>query len=389
MPRREPIRLTLLTGFLGAGKTTLLNRLLRDPAVTNTAVVVNEFGEAAIDPLLVETAVSDGVLALSDGCLCCSVRGELVETLLGLAEGPARSGAAPLDRVIVETTGLADPGPILAALMSHPGLVEAYALDGVVTVVDALSGARNLADQEEARQQVAVADRIVLTKTDLAGAKPAKATAEAVARLNPRAVHVLASDTGSLAERLLGAGLSGSVDAARLATWLGARTAEGEAGGGTAAARSDDYQNDDAPRHAHAHHHHHDGHAHSHTGIRSVSLRHSEPVTWDAVAAFLEILSGTAGDRILRMKGVVDLKELPDQPVVLHGVRGFLHPPARLAAWPQGARRETLIVVIARGLSEDYLGDLFAAFTGAVRTDAPDRAAVEANPLAVPGHRFG
>ncbi|MCB8839287.1 GTP-binding protein [Aurantimonas sp. VKM B-3413] len=378
-----PIRLTLLTGFLGVGKTTLLNRLLREPGLRNTAVVVNEFGEAAIDPLLVETRTSDGVLTLSDGCLCCSVRGELVETLLALAERRGPDGARAIERVIVETTGLADPGPILAALIGHPGLSEAYVLDGVVTVVDALAGARNLDDHDEARRQLAVADRIVLTKADLAGAKRVDELTARIASLNPRAVHVPSAGAGSLAERLLGSGLSaGPLDAARLAAWLGEENLNAAPDAGEA----DEHDHSHSHEHGHGHGH---LHAHGHASIRSVSLQLAEPVAFEAVASFLEILTATQGERILRMKGIVQTRETPERPLVLHGVRGYLHPPARLAAWPQGVPPQTRLVVIAQGVPEAVLRDLFAAFTGGLRSDAPDRAVLEDNPLAVPGYRFG
>lgn len=348
--------------------------------------MVNEFGEAGIDQLLIETASSDGVIELSDGCLCCSVRGELVETLIELAARPW-PGEPPLERVIVETTGLADPAPVLASLMAQPALLEAYVLDGVIAVVDCLAGSRNLAERSEARRQVAVADRVVVTKADLADQGARSALDAAVQRLNPGAGRVDAGDGLPLADRLLHCGLydpaTGVVDARR---WLGLADDAG--------ARSEANCDGGHADHAHdtGHHHHGPGHhagdRHHHGSVRSFSLVEANPVAWEAVEAFLDLLRATQGEHILRMKAIVHLREAPDRPVVLHGVREYQHPPAQLAAWPQGTHRETRIVLIGDGLPENYVRDLFAAFTGGARIDAPDRAALEDNPLAVPGYSF-
>lgn len=396
---RSPIRLTLLTGFLGAGKTTLLNRLIGDPALANAAVVVNEFGEAAIDPLLIEAVSSNGVISLSNGCLCCTVRGELVDTLTELAEGTSADfqRSAP-ERVVVETTGLADPGPILAALISHPVLSLAYALDGVVTVVDAANGGGTLDEHEDSRRQVAVADRIVLTKCDLASADRLEATRRAVARLNPRAPIVDAAAIEGAEGILVGCGLSDGLSRGDgVDAWLGevgkARRAASALDGRSG---KDDVSRHHEANHTHAGHDHggdhehgdHHHHEHRRDGIRSFSLETDRPVPFDAIAGFLEILSETAGKRILRMKGVVLLAEDPGRPLVLHGVQGFMHPPAQLPAWPGQTPPKTRLVLIGQGLDERYARDLFSAFTGGVATDAADRTAIVANPLAIPGIRF-
>src|SRR6185295_18264207 len=186
----------LITGFLGAGKTTLLNRLLRDPALKNAAVIINEFGEIGLDHLLVEH-VEDGVMLLATGCLCCTVRGDLVNTLEKLLRG-LDNGRMSFNRVIIETTGLADPAPVLHTVMVHPYMQLRFRLDGVATVVDAVNGAATLDAHQEAVKQAAVADRIVLTKTDLIDTTERHAALaalrERLAALNPAAPVIAASD---------------------------------------------------------------------------------------------------------------------------------------------------------------------------------------------------
>lgn len=364
----EPIALTIVTGFLGAGKTTLVNRLLRSPDLTDTAVIVNEFGEVAIDHLLVETS-SDGIIQLADGCLCCSVRGELIDTLADLVDRLQTGRIPALKRVVVETTGLADPIPVLQSAMAHPVLVQAYRLDGVVTVVDAVNAGATLDAHAEAVRQVAVADRIVITKTDLADAAP---LVERLRRLAPAARILDEMRDRPGPDALFGAGLfDPKTRTADVRRWLAL-----------------DAPHDGHHHDGHDHHHDHDHHHHHHDDrIRSFSLVHDRPVAWSSIEMFLDLLRSTHAAGILRMKGVIELADDPERPVVLHGVQALLHPPIRLPAWPDGLRG-TRLVLITMDLSEDYVRRLFAAFTGAPAVDRPDAAALGANPLAIPGMRL-
>jgi G3E family GTPase len=355
----EPIPVGLLTGFLGSGKTTLLNRLLKEPALADTAVVINEFGEIAIDHLLVERA-SDGIIELSDGCVCCTVRGELVDTLLDLA------GRMPaLKRVVIETTGLADPAPILQSLMAHPALLSLFRLDGVIATVDAVNGAATLDRHEEAVRQVAMADRILVTKSDLPeAAGPIGKLRERLRRLNASAPILVGGSGEPAASELLNCGLyhpSGKLP--DVEAWLRAEAAH--------------------DHHGHDHQHDEDSHRHD-SRIRTVSLVHDRPIPFAAIEAFLDLLRSTSGERLLRMKGIVELADDPEHPLVLHGVQKIIHPPVRLPAWPDD-RRGTRLVLITIDLDEDYVRRLFAAMTGTPAADTPDRSALEANPLAIAG----
>jgi G3E family GTPase len=367
--RQDPIAVSILTGFLGAGKTTLLNRLLKDPALDSTAVIINEFGEVSIDHMLVEQA-SDGVIQLADGCLCCTVRGELVDTLADLIDRMQTRRIAPLKRIVIETTGLADPIPVLQAVMGHPVLMQALRLDGVICVVDAVHGEATLNAHQEAVRQVAVADRIVITKADLADTSQVDALGQRLMSLAPGADVLFANESTTGAAALFDCGLyDPKKKQADIARWLGEEKHDHQ-----------HHVHDDHCGHDHEHHHHHD------ERVKTFSLVHDKPVSFTAIEAFLDLLRSTQGEKLLRMKGVIELVEDPDRPLVIHGVQTMLHPPASLPTWPEGPRG-TRIVLITFDLQEDYVRRLFSAFMGTPTIDTPDRAALQDNPLAIAGYR--
>lgn len=352
--RPEPVPVTVLTGFLGSGKTTLLNRLLRHPALRDTAVLINEFGEIGLDHLLVERLDGDTVL-LNAGCLCCTVRGDLVRALRDLAVRIEQGH--PIRRVVVETTGLADPAPILQTLMSDPLVLYRYRLDGVVTLVDAATGMATLDTQPEAVKQAAVADRLVLTKTDLSAPGQVSALWARLRALNPGAPLLNALHGEIEPEALLDCGL---YDATRkhpdVRRWLDAEAWQ-------------------AHEHAHGHahgHHYHDPNRHD-ARIRSFCITFDEALPWDGLATWLEVLTMTRGESVLRIKGLLNL-EGEDRPVAIHGVQHLFHPPVKLERWPQGPDgredRRSRLVFILRDLDRATVEKGLRAFAESARQQA-------------------
>ncbi|OYY12507.1 MAG: GTP-binding protein [Rhizobiales bacterium 35-68-8] len=320
---RTPV--TLLTGFLGSGKTTLLNGWLQDPALSDAAVIVNEFGEIGIDHALI-AASSDNTIELSTGCLCCTVKGDLVETLRDLTEKRARGEVKPFARVIIETTGLADPGPVIQALITFP-VARTYRLGRIVTAVDSVQGMGTLDRHAEARKQVGVADEIVLTKADLGRGDFSALTARLAALAPGAGLHE--SALGRLAQPALLDGIDPADPRTRpveAQAWL----------------RAEAFENSDPVGHR--------------EDVGSFCLAFDAPLHWEHVSAWLDALVIAHGDDLLRVKGILAIAGRP-KPVVVQAVQRLFSPPAELSAWPEGFSGSR-IVFITRGLSRDYVTEV-------------------------------
>jgi G3E family GTPase len=324
---------TLLTGFLGSGKTTLLNRLLLHPAAGDCAVIVNEFGPVAIDHALVRTA-SENIVLLPSGCVCCQVAGDLVQAMRDLYFKRAAGEVPAFRRAVIETTGLADPAPLVRTLIELPLVAARYSLAGIVTTVDGQHGMGQLDRHPEAVKQAAVADRLVITKSDLAEAGALDALEERLAALNPGAPRVRSANGDADAERLLDTGLyRGGGRLADAGSWLNAGA----------------YRRVGAPLPA----------AHD-PRVSSFAWYADEPLDWRAFEDALATLLDMAGDRILRLKGLACLAGEPN-PVAVHAVQHTLYPPARLPAWPDADRR-TRLVFIVRDLEESFVAQTLNSF---------------------------
>lgn len=324
-PLRLPV--SVITGFLGSGKTTFLNRLLRDPVMAGSLVIVNEFGEMGLDHLLIETP-ADNMVLLENGCLCCTNRGDLVETLDAVYRRWKSNTPAPFNRVVIETSGLADPVAIMQTVVRDDRLSHCFRMERVVTLVDGVNGDAQLDTYAEPAKQIVVADNIILSKIDIASPAAVTALRARVADLNAGAEIITAAHGNTDIARIFGAARPGHADR-HIERWLGVPAPRR---GSPVAARY--------------------GGTAAHTqGINTISLRYEQPVRWSGLTLWLEMLSALRGMDLLRVKGLLDVE---GQPVVIHAVQSIVHEPEVLTAWP-ATERGSRLVFITRNLNAEDL----------------------------------
>jgi G3E family GTPase len=346
----SPIPVIVLTGFLGSGKTTLLQRLLQTEDGRRVAVLINEFGEISLDHLMVKN-VSGSTVVLQNGCVCCSVRSELRAGLRELIDGRAKGEVPPFDRIMIETTGLADPVPVVQTITVDPMLRNHLRLVSLISTVDALNGLEQIDTQDEAKRQAATADRLVVTKTDLSDERQIGKLQRRLAQINPMAPVTRVPSNANLWNQLLGSDLSDPQlrEAEARTVSHAAETLESKAWGTAQTA-------------AKSHHSH---------SIVSFALRVREPIDWSPLVVWLSLLVHRHGRKVLRIKGLLDVPGAKG-PISLNAVQHFIHPPVHLDAWPDDDHTSRLVFIV-QGLDEAAIRSSLANFL---------RRAAQATPLA-------
>jgi G3E family GTPase len=338
--KRDPlagkIPVSLITGFLGSGKTTLISRLVQHPEMNRVAVVINEVGEIGIDHDLVSQS-SENISLLANGCICCSVRTDLQETLRDLFARRQVGEVFDFDRVIIETTGLADPAPVIQTLISDTLIGAQFRLDGLVTLVDAVNGLSTLDTMPEAVKQVAVADRLFISKTDLATPDALAALQQRLSDINPQASQGTVVQGDLPPSALIGLGLSSARASEHTLRFLG-EALDDTATTPTAPGR---YLGERSARHDPA--------------VRTLSLRFQQPFAWPAFSSALDLLTQMRGPDLLRVKGIVNVE---GKPVVVQGVQHLFHPPIELDRWPSDDH-DSRLVFITRHIEASVIRRLF------------------------------
>jgi len=340
----------LITGFLGSGKTTLLQRLLLDPALADTAVLINEFGEVGLDHHLLGR-IDETTVLLQSGCLCCTIRGELSEAIKDLHSKRERGEIPVFRRLVVESTGLADPFPILSTVHADPVLKHHFRLGNVITTVDAVNGMDQLRRQPESVKQVAVADRLVVTKTDIAEREAIENLLADIRQLNPAAPLWRSAEEEVNAEALLAQNLFDLPTRTDMAhRWFDAEIG--------VAARNHDRDRLDSRGHAYPHIHDPNRHG---ADIEAFSLVFDEPLDWTMFGIWLSMLLNRHGDAVLRVKGILNVAG-SETPVAIHGVQHLVHPPVHMEAWPSDERRSRLVFIV-KGLDPAAIRRSLRAFS--------------------------
>ena len=338
MNQINQIPVTVITGFLGSGKTTLLSSILKKKEMQKTAVIINEFGEIGLDHALIEHT-DENIVELQSGCICCTIQGDLNKTIIDLFEKMMNGKVSSFNRILIETTGLANPVPIIHTLMSSIELIRIYSLDGVITVVDSINGEKTLDLHEESLKQLALAEKIILSKTDIVDKDEIKSLVYRIKEINPVS-QIIFSKFGNIPlEKIFGLGAYDPYKkSADVKNWLAAEKYKDK-----------------------KHHHHHDVNRHN-ENIRAFSMMSENPVNMIAFSFFRDMITAALGANLLRMKGIVNIAG-EERPAVIHGVQHIFHPVQWLETWPDNDRR-TKLVFITQNIKKEQIEDFFRPLMG-------------------------